>query len=373
MKILVVTDAWHPQVNGVVRTLSHMAREARALGSEIEFLAPNEFRTLPMPSYPEIRLALPPPGAVARKLDTFKPDAIHIATEGPLGHAMRRLCIKRGLPFTTSFHTRFPDYLAERLPLPERWTRALAWAWLRRFHGPGAAVMAATPTLAQELVDRGFKNVKIWPRGVDAQLFHPRQQTVSDLPRPIFLTVGRLAVEKNVEAFLALDLPGSKLVVGDGPARAGLARQFPKAVFLGARQGEALAEIYSNADVFVFPSHTDTFGLVLLEALASGVPVAAFPAAAPRDVIGDAPVGALDEDLRRACLEALECSREDCRAFALKMTWEASARIFLTHVAEANDKVVRMRRLWLRRRRRPVEPVEEAPLADEDRARVSRH
>jgi glycosyltransferase involved in cell wall biosynthesis len=343
LKILVVTDAWHAQVNGVVRTLSHMAREMRKLGSDIEFLAPSEFFTLPMPSYPEIRLALPLPGTVTRKLDEVNPDAVHIATEGPLGHAMRRVCIERGLPFTTSFHTRFPDYLAERLPLPEQWTRALAWAWLRRFHEPGAAVMAATPTLAQELVSRGFKNVKIWPRGVDAQLFHPRQQIVSELARPIFLTVGRLAVEKNVEAFLALDLPGSKLVVGDGPARAHLARQYPKVVFLGARQSEALATIYASADVFVFPSRTDTFGLVLLEALASGVPVAAFPAAAPRDVIGDAPVGVLDEDLQRACLEALECSREECRAFALKMTWEASARIFLGHVAEAT-KAVRLKR-----------------------------
>jgi glycosyltransferase involved in cell wall biosynthesis len=343
MKILVVTDAWHPQVNGVVRTLGHVAREARALGAELEFLAPGEFRTLPMPSYPEIRLALPPPGAVARRLDEIKPDAIHIATEGPLGHAMRRLCIRRGLPFTTSFHTRFPDYLAERLPLPERWTRALTWAWLRRFHAAGAAVMAATPSLADELVSRGFKNVKIWPRGVDAQLFRPRERATLDLPRPIFLTVGRLAVEKNVEAFLKLDLPGSKLVVGDGPTRAGLARQYPQALFLGSRQGEALAEIYSAADVFVFPSHTDTFGLVLLEALASGVPVAGFPAAAPRDVIGEAPVGRLDEDLQRACLEALECSREECRAFALGMTWEASARIFLDHVAEAM-KAVRLRR-----------------------------
>jgi 1,2-diacylglycerol 3-alpha-glucosyltransferase/glucuronosyltransferase len=370
MKVLVVTDAWHPQVNGVVRTLGHVAREALALGAEVEFLTPGEFRTLPMPSYPEIRLALVPPGAVARRLDEVKPDAIHIATEGPLGHAMRRLCIKRSLPFTTSFHTRFPDYLAERLPLPERWTRALAWAWLRRFHSAGAAVMAATPTLVDELVNRGFKNVKLWPRGVDAQLFRPRASAAIELPRPIFLTVGRLAVEKNVEAFLKLDLPGSKLVVGDGPARASLARQYPDAVFVGAKQGEALAELYASADVFVFPSRTDTFGLVLLEALASGVPVAAFPATAPRDVIGDAPVGALDENLQRACLEALELSCEECRAFALKMTWEASARIFLTHVAEAN-KVVRMRRLWLRRRRRAVEPVEQSPLADEGDARAT--
>jgi glycosyltransferase involved in cell wall biosynthesis len=376
MKILVATDAWHPQVNGVVRTLGHTAREASTMGAIIEFLSPNEFRTLPMPSYPEIRLALTGPGAVERKLDKIAPDAIHIATEGPIGHAMRRVCIRRSLPFTTSFHTLFPDYLAERLPLPERWTREATWAWLRRFHGAGAAVMAATPTLATELSSRGFKNVKIWPRGVDAQLFRPRERSGLDLPRPIFLTVGRLAVEKNVEAFLALDLPGTKLVVGDGPARASLARQYPKAVFLGTKQGEALAEIYAAADAFVFPSRTDTFGLVLLEALASGVPVAAFPAAAPRDVLGQntefAPVGRLDDNLQRACLEALECSREDCRAFALKMTWEASARIFLTHVAEANNQVVRMRRLWLRRRRRPAEPIEEAPLTDQGRAPVSR-
>jgi glycosyltransferase involved in cell wall biosynthesis len=368
MKILIATDAWHPQVNGVVRTLGHVAGEAEALGAQIEFLAPDEFRTLPMPSYPEIRLAPTRPGAVARRLDQLKPDAIHIATDGPIGHAMRRVCIRRGLPFTTSLHTRFPDYLAKRLPLPERWTRALAWAWLRRFHSPAAAVKTATPTLARELCGRGFNNVKLWPRGVDAQLFRLRAGAPLDLPRPIFLTVGRLAVEKNVEAFLKLDLPGTKLVVGDGPARARLARQYPQAVFVGARQGEALAELYAGADVFVFPSRTDTFGLVLLEALASGVPVAAFPAAAPRNVIGGAPLGVLDEDLRRACLEALELSRADCRAFALTMSWEASARIFLEHVAKANE-VVRTRRVWLRRRRRAA-PVEETALADESRARA---
>jgi 1,2-diacylglycerol 3-alpha-glucosyltransferase/glucuronosyltransferase len=340
-----VTDAWHPQVNGVVRTLTHIAREAGALGVELVFLAPHEFFTLPLPNYPEIRLAVPPPGAVAGQLDAVKPDAVHIATEGPLGHIMRRVCIRRGLPFTTSFHTRFPDYLAERMPLPQAWTRKLVWAWLRRFHSAGAAVLAPTPTLAQELAEYGFRNVKIWPRGVDAQLFRPRPQAARDWPRPIFLTVGRLAVEKNLEAFLALDLPGSKLVVGDGPARARLERQYPQAVFLGAHAGEALASIYAAADVFVFPSRTDTFGLVLLEALASGLPVAAFPAAAPRDVIGEAPVGVLDEDLRHACLEALDRSREACRAFALGMTWEKSARIFLNHVAEAN-KAIRLKRKW---------------------------
>lgn len=335
MKILVATDAWRPQVNGVVRTLGHVAREARLIGTQVEFLSPETFWTLPMPSYPEIRLALVPPGEVERRLDSVRPDAIHIATEGPLGHAMRRVCIKRGLPFTTSFHTRFPDYLAERLPVPERWTSDLTWAWLRRFHAPGAAVLAATPTLKDELVARGFHDVKLWSRGVDARLFRPREGADLDLPRPIFLTVGRVAVEKNLEAFLSLKLPGTKVVVGEGPARAALAKRFPETVFLGARQGEDLAQVYAAADVFVFPSLTDTFGLVLLEALASGLPVAAFPAAAPRDVIGEAPVGALDEDLKRACHAALKLKREDCRAFALGMTWEASARAFLRHVSEA--------------------------------------
>jgi glycosyltransferase involved in cell wall biosynthesis len=350
MKILVATDAWHPQVNGVVRTLGHVAREALALGVELEFLSPDAFFTLPLPSYPEIRLALPRPGAVERRLDRVKPRAIHIATEGPLGHTMRRVCMKRGLPFTTSFHTRFPDYFAERVPLAGRWTADLTWGWLRRFHAPGAAVLAATPTLVRELGERGFHDVKLWPRGVDAHLFRPRPRATLQWPRPIFLTVGRVAVEKNLQAFLDLDLPGSKLVVGDGPARAALAKAYPDAVFLGARHGEALAQVYAAADVFVFPSRTDTFGLVLLEALASGVPVAAFPAPAPRDVIGEAPVGRLDEDLRRACLEALELPRGDCRDFALRMTWEASAAMFLEHVTTA-QKAPRPPRLarWARK------------------------
>ncbi len=334
MKILVATDAWQPQVNGVVRTLGHVAHEAQALGVELEFLAPDSFWTLPMPGYPEIRLALTGPGDIERRLDRARADAIHIATEGPIGHAARRVCMKRGVPFTTSFHTRFPDYLASRLPVLERWTADMTWSWLRRFHAPAAVVLAATPTLAAELAARGFHDVKLWSRGVDAQVFRPRKDAALPYKRPIFLTVGRLAVEKNVEAFLKLDLPGTKLVVGDGPARAQLAKAYPDAVFLGAKHGEALAEIYAAADVFVFPSRTDTFGLVLLEALASGVPVAGFPAAAPRDVIGEAPVGHLDEDLARAALSALECSRDDCRDFALRMTWQASARIFLKHVTE---------------------------------------
>ena len=335
MKILVATDAWHPQVNGVVRTLGKVAEEARGFGVEMDFLSPSEFRTLPMPGYSEIRLALVRPGAVERRLERLRPDAIHVATEGPIGHAMRRVCIRLGVPFTTSFHTRFPDYLAERLPVPAHWTQAVTWAYLRRFHSAGKAVLAATPTLVTELETRGFKNVKLWPRGVDATLFRPRDGAALDLPRPIFLTVGRVAVEKNLEAFLKLDLPGSKVVVGDGPARAALEKAHPEAVFLGARQGEPLAEVYAAADVFVFPSHTDTFGLVLLEALASGVPVAAFPVPAPRDVLGEAPVGVLDEDLRAACLRALEISRDACRDFALTMTWEKSARLFVQYVGEA--------------------------------------
>jgi len=339
MKVLIATDAWKPQVNGVVATLGHLAEEAGALGAQIEFVTPAEFRTVPLPNYPEVRLSLLPPGAMQRRLDAIRPDAIHIATEGPIGSAMRRLAVRRELPFTTSFHTRFPEYISERLPVPREWSESLVWRWLRDFHGCSAAVMAATPTLAAELTARRFPNVKLWPRGVDATLFRPRQTDLG-CKRPVFLTVGRLAVEKNLPAFLSLDLPGTKVVVGDGPARASLERQFPDAVYLGAQRGERLAEIYAAADVFVFPSRTDTYGLVLLEALASGVPVAAFPAMAPRDVIGTAPVGALDEDLRRACFDALQISRDDCRAFAERLSWRASADAFLGHVVLPRRSVV---------------------------------
>lgn len=339
MRLLIASDAWFPQVNGVVRTLWQTANEAAELGVSVAFVTPDMFRTVPMPGYPEIRLALATRHMLARRIDAIAPDAIHIATEGPLGQAMRSYCIARRLPFTSSFHTRFPDYLAERLPLPSRWTSGAAWIFLRWFHGAAAATMAATPSLVAELTERGFKNVCLWQRGVDATLFAPARANDLGLPRPIFLTVGRLAVEKNVEAFLALDLPGSKVVVGDGPARADLQNRFPGAVFLGAKHGDELARIYASADVFVFPSLTDTFGLVLLEALASGIPVAAFPAAAPRDVLGlageIAPVGAVAEDLRAACLRALTLSRQDCRQFALSMSWQASTKAFLGHVIRA--------------------------------------
>jgi glycosyltransferase involved in cell wall biosynthesis len=324
MRILVATDAWHPQVNGVVRTLTTMADAARALGVEVSFLTPQSFRTFAMPSYPDLRLALPYQAKIARLIADARPDSIHIATEGPIGLLVRRYCRKHRLPFTSSFHTRFPEYISARLPVPESWI----WAALRRFHRTSQAVMAATPALAGELRARGFRNVVLWPRGVDTGLFHPRVADLG-LPRPIFLCVGRVAVEKNLEAFLELDLPGTKVVVGDGPARAALARKYPKAVFAGSRQGEELARIYAAADVFVFPSKTDTFGVVQLEALACGTPVAAFPVTGPLDVIADHPIGALDADLRSACIRALSLSREACRSFALERSWENSARQFI--------------------------------------------
>ena len=330
-RILVATDAWHPQVNGVVRTLTMMADAAKAFGVEVSFLTPSSFRTFAMPSYPDLRLALPYQAKIARLIAEARPDSIHIATEGPIGLLVRRYCRKHDLPFTTSFHTRFPEYISARLPVRESWI----WAALRRFHGTSEAVMAATPALANELRARGFRNVVLWPRGVDTDQFHPRAAADLGLPRPVFLCVGRVAVEKNLEAFLDLDLPGSKVIVGDGPARAALERKYPEAVFLGARQGEELAQAYAAADVFVFPSKTDTFGLVLLEALASGVPVAAFPVTGPRDVIGSAPVGALNDDLHLACLSALQISPQACREFAAGHTWEASARIFVENAIGA--------------------------------------
>jgi glycosyltransferase involved in cell wall biosynthesis len=327
MRILVATDAWHPQVNGVVRTLTMMADAAKNFGVEVGFLTPQSFRTVALPSYPDLRVALPYQAKIARLIADARPDSIHIATEGPIGLLVRRYCRKHRLPFTTSFHTRFPEYISARMPVPESWI----WAALRRFHGASQAVMAATPALAGELRARGFRNVVLWPRGVDTSQFYPRPADLG-LPRPVFICVGRVAVEKNLEAFLDLDLPGSKVIVGDGPELASLARKYPQAVFLGARQGEALAEAYAAADVFVFPSRTDTFGLVLLEALASGLPVAAFPVTGPRDVIGTAPVGALNEDLREACLAALKISPQACLEFAAGHTWEASARSFVENI-----------------------------------------
>jgi glycosyltransferase involved in cell wall biosynthesis len=327
MKILVATDAWCPQINGVVSTLTALARAVEPRGARIEFLSPDGFSTVRLPGYSSIPIAIPRPGAIARRISAVAPDAIHIATEGPIGCAVRRYCRAHRLPFTSSFHTRFPDYLSARLPIPDAWV----WRWLRRFHGAAEAVMTATLGMKSELEEHGFRNVVLWPLGVDTQLFRPRAVLLG-YPRPIFLTVARLAIEKNLDAFLSLDLPGTKVVVGDGPLRGELGRRFPGAVFLGPKQGDDLAAVYAAADVFVFPSRTDTFGLVMLEALASGVPVAAFPSQAARDMIGAAPVGVMREDLQAACLRALTLSSDACRAYALRVTWEESARLFLSHV-----------------------------------------
>jgi glycosyltransferase involved in cell wall biosynthesis len=336
MRILIATDAWRPQVNGVVHTLEANAQAAKALGAEVVFLNPEGFPSVGLPSYPGIRLALPGRREIFRRIADIRPDAIHIATEGPIGHFARWYCMTNRRPFTTSFHTRFTDYAAARFPVPEGWT----WAWLRWFHNAGRGTMVSTASLAEELRLQGFRTILRWPRGVDSRLFHPDRAGDLGLPRPVFLAVGRLAVEKNVEAFLALDLPGSKVVVGDGPAREALARRFPDATFLGTRRGAELASIYAAADVFVFPSRTDTFGLVLLEALASGLPVAGFPVAATHDVVGTAPVAALDEDLRSACLTALAIPRAACRHHAEMATWEESARCFIGNLVRMPDLAV---------------------------------
>jgi glycosyltransferase involved in cell wall biosynthesis len=328
MRILIATDAWRPQVNGVVRTLTSLARTVASLGADIRFLTPDGFPSVGVPTYPGLRMALPGRREIARRIEAAAPDAIHIATEGPIGWAARAYCMRRGLSFTTSYTTRFPEYVSVRSPIPVSW----GYAVLRRFHAAAAATMVATPSLRKELSERGFTNICSWGRGVDTELFKPDHPATLSLPRPIFMSVGRVAVEKNIEAFLSLDLPGSKVVIGDGPAKAKLERQYPNAVFLGEKTGDDLSSHVAAADVFVFPSLTDTFGVVQLEALACGTPVAAFPVTGPLDVIADHPIGALDNDLRNACLRALEISRETCRDFALAHSWENSARQFLGNV-----------------------------------------
>jgi glycosyltransferase involved in cell wall biosynthesis len=332
IRLLIVSDAWRPQLNGVVRTLENLAFELRAMGHEVDFVTPDLFKTIPCPTYPEIRLALLPGRRVARLIDEFAPTAIHIATEGPLGMAARRYCLKHQVPFTTSFHTRFPDYLAARFNLPASWF----YAMLRHFHDSAARTLVATPNLRDEMAARGFKNLALWGRGVDIAMFRPRDKSFLDLPRPIFLCVGRVAVEKNLPAFLSLDLPGTKLIVGGGPGLAPMRRRYPDVVFVGPKEGEELARYYAAADVFVFPSLTDTFGNVVLESLASGVPVAAFPVTGPRDVIGDAPVGALDNDLQAAALRALDVSPAACRTFACAQSWRTSAEQFLAAIVPFN-------------------------------------
>ncbi|MFC4166208.1 glycosyltransferase family 4 protein [Teichococcus aestuarii] len=329
MRILIVSDAWAPQVNGVVRTLGMVSAALRRGGDTVEVLGPDRFRGLAVPGEPGLRLALgagPQLGALA---GVFAPDAVHIATEGPLGWSMRRLCRARGWSFTTAFHTRFPDYLRARLGVPA----AISWHVLRRFHAAAAGTFVATEALRQELAGQGFTRLRPWSRGVDTALFQPGpRDAFAGLPRPIFLCAGRVAPEKGVEDFLALPLPGSKVVVGDGPLRATLERRYPEARFTGFLHREALAAAYAAADVMVFPSRTDTFGLVLLEAMACGTPIAAYPQPGPRTVLGNAEpplnIGAMDTDLRAACLRALSADRAACRARAESFSWEACAAQF---------------------------------------------
>ncbi|MBZ8135299.1 glycosyltransferase family 1 protein [Afifella sp. IM 167] len=330
MKLVIVTDAWFPQVNGVVRSLQHVVETLSAQGDEVTVIAPEAFSTLPLPTYPDIRLSITTARRVGRMIEAAAPDFVHIATEGPLGLLARRHCLATHRTFTTSYHTKFPEYLRARAPVPV----SLSYRFMRWFHNAGSGCMVATPTLEAELESRGFRNLMRWSRGVDAETFRPRPEADLGLKRPVFMNVGRVAVEKNLAAFTSLDLPGTKVVVGGGPALADLKARFPDVVFLGEMHGEELAEAYAAADVFVFPSLTDTFGNVLLEALASGLPVAAFPVTGPKDVITDPRVGALSEDLREACLKCLDLSSEAAREFALAFTWEAS-------VQEFRDNVVR--------------------------------
>lgn len=339
MRIALCTDAWHPQINGVVRSLSSTIEQVLARGHEVELITPQQFRTIPLPGYNEIRLAVLPRSGVRRTLENFAPDIVHIATEGPIGWSARKWCLENNVRFTTAFHTHFPDYLALRTRLPADWF----WPAMRRFHNPAHAVLVSTPTLARELERRGLPHWRLWSRGIDQTQFHPEHEPLSqwqDLPKPIMLYVGRVSLEKNLPAFLDASVKGTKIVVGDGPDLAHLRQQYPTAIFTGALKGEGLARAYCSADVFVFPSHTDTFGLVMIEALACGVPVAAFPVPGPLDIIGPQgkgpdghlqhPVGALDWDLAHAIEQALLLNRKDAAAYGRGFSWNSATDQFLS-------------------------------------------
>ncbi|CAN5186484.1 glycosyltransferase family 1 protein [soil metagenome] len=327
MRIVIVTDAWEPQVNGVVRTLRSVRAEVQAMGHQVRIVSPDQFGSLPCPTYPEIRLAMARARTVGRAITQFLPDAVHLATEGPLCLAARRWCLRMGVPFTTAYHTHFPDYVYRRTGLPAEWV----WHYIRWFHGPAQAVLVSTPTVAEQLRAHGVTQVQPWGRGVDLAYFTPDAPPpalYANLPGPIQLYVGRVAIEKNLEAFLSTAHPGSKVVVGEGPARNDLQRAFPDAHFLGPLSGTALAGAYAGADVFVFPSRTDTFGLVMIEALACGTPVAAYPVTGPVDIV-TAQVGALADTLDAAIAQALTRDRQACVAYGQGFTWAASARQFL--------------------------------------------
>ena len=355
MKILLVTDAWHPQMNGVVRTLDTTISILRERGHCVEVIAPSDgYWTMPLPTYPDIRLAPFAKRDVERRMVKFGPEAIHIATEGPLGQAARSLCLRWGMPFTTSYHTKFPEYIKARVPvLP----MGITYKFVRDFHNSGGRTMVTTPSMAQFLETKGFTGLGVWARGVDTVQFHPDKRAepgseddvYKDLPRPIFVNVGRVAVEKNIEAFLELDLPGSKVVVGDGPQMEELKKRYPEITFTGAKFGDDLARYFANADVFVFPSLTDTFGLVIIEALATGTPVAAYPVSGPIDIIPGSKAGVLNADLKSAALGALELSRDDARAHAESYSWDAATDIFFEYLTPQYEPTARKR--WRRLRR----------------------
>lgn len=328
MRLTLVTDAWLPQVNGVVRTWQQVTGQFEQWGHAVEVIHPALFRTISAPRYPEIKLAIGAKRGVRRMLDEQQPDAIHIATEGPLGQAGRKYCHKRGIKFTTSYHTQFPMYLKRYFGIPQ----TLSYRFIRWFHGAAEATLVPTATVGRELEARGLKNIVVWRRGVDTDQFKPEPKHDYGLPRPIFLYAGRVAIEKNIEAFLELDLPGSMVVVGDGPPREALAKKFPHVHFAGYQFGEDLASHYAGADVFVFPSKTDTFGVVMLEANACGLPVAAFPVTGPIDVVKPGVTGFVDDDLAVAARRALELDPADCLAYAHENSWEACARVVLDHL-----------------------------------------
>lgn len=339
MRIAIVTDAWSPQVNGVVRTLQATRNELEAAGHSVEVVSPDLYPSIPCPTYPEIRLAVTRAAWVGARLLAFAPDAVHLSTEGPLCLAARRWCLRNGWRFTTAYHTHFPEYVAKRTGISAEWV----WKYIRWFHAPARAVLVSTASVRRMLAAHGIPHVAPWSRGVDLDAFSPAAPPLAafaGVPRPIQLYVGRVAVEKNIEAFLETGQPGTKVVVGDGPARAALAAQYPKVLFVGPLYGCDLAAAYAGADVFVFPSRTDTFGLVMIEALSSGTPVAAFPVSGPIDIV-TASTGALDENLDLAIAAALTKDRAACVEYGRSYTWSASASQFLSALVPATDRVAR--------------------------------
>ena len=338
MRIAIATDAWHPQINGVVRTYENIVEYMQHSDYQVSLITPMDFFTIPCPTYPSIKLAVMPRSGVANHLRSFSPDAIHIATEGPIGFATRAYCLKNNIPFTTSFHTQFPEYIRMRAPVPLN----LSYAWFRHFHKHAKRILVPTPSQRDKLQQRGFENVVVWSRGVNTDIFFPRKKDNRELKKPVFVYAGRVAVEKNVEAFLSLDLPGSKLVIGDGPDMKKLKEKYPAVQFVGFKVGVELAEYIASGDVFVFPSLTDTYGIVMLEAMACGLPVAAFPVTGPVDVIQNGVTGYLDQDLKKAALSALELNSADCIHFAKQNSWQQCAELFISYLEPVSGPAVKL-------------------------------